>query len=292
MSRYIDAKPSIFARRLSPTLKLGLFLVASLALLFTDHQTDHLKPVRSVLNTLLTPLEAVAEWPSGLANIGEYFASRSTLEDENQRLQKEHLMLMARLQRLAALESENMRIRALLQSSKRLAEEVLIAEIQETSSDPYRHYLRLNKGSSDGIYEGQPLIDAHGILGQVVSVSMLNSEAIMITDADHSIPVEINRNGLRTIAQGQGSDRLRLPYLPINADIREGDLIVSSGLGGRYPPGYPVGIIKEVHRYPGEEFLEIYALPAAQIHHGREVLLVKEMPEVSSSVADNSGPRS
>ncbi len=286
MSRFRDATP-LFARRISPTLKLGLFLALSLALLFADHQTTVLKPVRAAYATMLRPLEWVAEWPSELSSVGSYFASRSTLAEENERLQKEHLLLMARVQRLAALESENMRIRALLQSSKRLSEEVLIAEIQETSNDPYRHYLRLNKGSLDGIYEGQPLIDAHGILGQVTAVSMLGSEAIMITDADHSIPVEINRNGLRTIAQGQGSDRLRLPYLPINADVKEGDLIVSSGLGGRYPPGYPVGVVSEVRRYPGEEFLEIYATPEAHIQHGREVLLVKQPPKISSSVAQS-----
>lgn len=284
MARFADSSP-LFARRISPTLKLGLFLAISVALLITDHRTDALKPIRAAYGTILLPLESVAEWPGEISQIGDYFASRSSLAEENDRLKKEHLLLMARVQRLAALESENMRIRALLQSSKRLSEEVVIAEIQQTSHDPYRHYLRLNKGSLDGIYEGQPLIDAHGILGQVTAVSMLNSEAIMITDADHSIPVEINRNGLRTIAQGQGSDRLRLPYLPINADVKEGDLIVSSGLGGRYPAGYPVGIVSEVHRYPGEEFLEIYALPAAQIQHGREVLLVKQPPKVSSSVA-------
>ncbi len=291
MTRLRDASSPLFARRLSPTLKFGIFLVLSIAILFADHQSDKLKPFRSAYNTILRPVEWIAEWPSVFGDLGEYFASRSTISEENDRLQKEHLMLMARLQRLAALESENMRIRALLQSSKRVTEEVLIAEIQETSHDPYRHYLRLNKGSLDGIYEGQPLIDAHGILGQVVSVSILSSEAIMITDADHSIPVEINRNGLRTIAQGQGSDRLRLPYLPINADIEEGDLIVSSGLGGRYPAGYPVGVVNEVHRYPGEEFLEIYATPAAQIQHGREVLLVKQPPDVSSSVAQSEEPR-
>lgn len=290
--RYKDDIKPILSRRLSPTLKLGIFLILSVVMLMVDHQSDELKPVRSAFSTVLRPLELIAELPSGLGQVGAYFSTRATLEDENKRLQKEQLLLMARLQRLAALESENMRIRALLQSSKRLTEEVLIAEIQETSNDPYRHYLRLNKGGVDGIYEGQPLIDAHGILGQVVSVSLLNSEAIMITDADHSIPVEINRNGLRTIAQGQGSDRLRLPYLPLNADIREGDLVVSSGLGGRYPAGYPVGTVVEVHRYPGEEFLEVYASPAAHIHHGREVLLVKQPPDVSSSFATNAGPRS
>lgn len=138
MTRLRDASSPLFARRLSPTLKFGLFLAFSIAILFTDHQTEALKPVRSAYSAILMPVEWIAEWPSGISSISDYFASRSTLSEENERLQKEHLVLMARLQRLAALESENMRIRALLQSSKRVAEEVLIAEIQETSHDPDR----------------------------------------------------------------------------------------------------------------------------------------------------------
>ncbi|MDX1496476.1 MAG: rod shape-determining protein MreC [Salinisphaeraceae bacterium] len=286
MDSYRDDHKPLFSRGASPTLKLLLCLAISAGLMYADHSTEYLDPARSTIATALRPIEWVASMPRHVTDIGKHLASRSDLMDENESLKQERLLLLGRMQKMAALEAENMRIRALLRSSKTLRQDMLIAEILGTSNDPYRHHVKLNKGELDGVYEGQPLIDAHGILGQIVSVNMLSSSALIITDPNHSIPVEVNRNGLRTIAQGQGqTDRLRLPYLPANADVQEGDLLVSSGLGGRYPAGYPVAVITEVHHHPGEEFLEIYAKPAALTQHGREVLLVQDIDLNTESVA-------
>lgn len=286
MDSYRDDHKPLFSRGASPTLKLLFCLAICAGLMYADHSTQYLDPVRSTMATGLRPIEWMAGTPRHLADIGEHLESRSDLMDENESLKQERLLLLGRMQKMAALEAENMRIRALLRSSKNLQQEMLIAEILATSNDPYRHHVKLNKGQLDGVYEGQPLIDAHGILGQIVSVNMLSSSALIITDPNHSIPVEVNRNGLRTIAQGQGqTDRLRLPYLPANADIQKGDLLVSSGLGGRYPAGYPVAEISEIKHHPGEEFLEIYAKPAALTQHGREVLLVQDLTLPTESVA-------
>ncbi len=286
MESYRDDDKPLFIRGPSLTLKLLLCLTLSSALMYADHSTDSLNPIRSTLATALGPIEWLASTPRHIKDMGQHLSSRADLLDENDGLKQERLLLLGRMQKMAALEAENMRIRALLSSSKNLREEMLIAEILGTSNDPYRHHVKLNKGELDGVFEGQPLIDAHGILGQIVSVNMLTSSALIITDPNHSIPVEVNRNGLRTIAQGQGQlDRLILPYLPANADVQEGDLLVSSGLGGRYPAGYPVGVISEIHHHPGEEFLEIYAKPAAQTQHGREVLLVQNVDVKTESVA-------
>ena len=286
MEGYRDNEKPLFIRGPSLTLKLLLCLSMSTALMYGDHATDSLKPIRSTVATALGPIEWLASTPRHVTDIGHHLESRTDLLDENESLKQERLLLLGRMQKMAAIEAENSRLHGLLNSSKKLQQEMLIAEIQGTSNDPYRHHVKLNKGQLDGVFEGQPLIDARGILGQIVSVNMLSSSALIITDPNHSIPVEVNRNGLRTIVQGQGQlDRLSLPYLPANADIQVDDLLVSSGLGGRYPAGYPVAIITEIHHHPGEEFLEIYAKPAALTQHGREVLLVKNVDVKTEAVA-------
>ncbi len=291
MDSYRDEEKRLFSRGPSLTLKLILCLTLTGGMMYADHTTDSLKPIRSTLATALRPIEWIAATPRHVTDMGRHLEARTDLLDENENLKQERLLLLGRMQKMAALEAENMRIRALLRSSKNLREEMLIAEILGTSNDPYRHHVKLNKGQLDGVYEGQPLIDAHGILGQIVSVNMLSSAALIITDPNHSIPVEVNRNGLRTIAQGQGqTDRLSLPYLPANADIQEGDLLVSSGLGGRYPAGYPVAEITEINHHPGEEFLEIYAKPTALTQHGREVLLVQNVDVKTEAVAQVLAP--
>jgi rod shape-determining protein MreC len=175
---------------------------------------------------------------------------------------------------MAALEAENRRIRELLASAARIEDEVLIAEIVAISQDPYRNQVTLNKGTRDGVYRGQALVDAHGVLGQIVSAGHLRSQALLITDPDHGIPVEVNRTGMQTIAIGAADLGLRLPFLASNADIQVGDLLVSSALGGRFPAGYPVGTVYEVRHVAGEHFMEAYASPAARLNQGRQALLV------------------
>lgn len=270
-----DDNISLFPKGPSPSIKIVLILVLSLGLMFLDHSRDTLQPVRSSLATVLQPLQFAAELPSDAAGFVTHYLDRDELIAENEALSQQVLLLRAKLQKLAALEAENDRIRALLSSARSLDEEVLIAEILSVSPDPYRHYVNLNKGEADGVFPGQALVDANGIMGQVTQVNAMGSTAIMITDPNHGIPVEFNRTGLRTIAQGTGkSERLLLPFLPANADVVEGDLLVSSGLGGRYPAGYPVARVSGVTHQPGDEFLTVIAEPTASLNRGREVLLV------------------
>jgi rod shape-determining protein MreC len=188
------------------------------------------------------------------------------------------------LQQLAALEAENARLRALMVSPARLANRVQVAEILAVDLDPYRHRIAINRGEQAGVYVGQALLDADGIVGQVVRVNPLGAEAILISDPSHATPVELNRNGLRTVALGMGDvTRMDLPFLPNSADIRIGDLLTSSGLGDAFPAGYPVARVTRVERRPGESFARVEAEPTAALNRTRQVLLVWEGGEAEAS---------
>jgi len=255
------------------------FLLLSLvcfSLMILDHRDQHIDRVRQGLSVLVYPLRVLVDLPfRGWASVRTNFASREALVAENERLKSERLNAEFRLQRLAALEMENARLRELLDSQARVGSRALIAEILAADLDPYRQRFDLNRGLVDGVYIGQALIDAQGVVGQIVRVGPLTAEAVLITDADHALPVSVNRNGLRTIAVGTGdSGRLRLPYLTNNADVEVGDLLVSSGLGGVFPAGYPVGRIVDVRRRPDQSFSEVMAEPASALDRDREVLLV------------------
>jgi rod shape-determining protein MreC len=168
-----------------------------------------------------------------------------------------------------------MRLRELLESSVQLRERVLVAELIEVDLEPFRQQIVINKGMNHGAYDGQPIVDAGGIMGQIIHVGPFSSTVLLVTDPTHALPVQINRNGLRAIAVGRGQNGvLSLENLPTNADIREGDLVVSSGLGHRFPRGYPVGTIVQIALVPGEAFAEVSVLPSANLGQSREVLLV------------------
>jgi len=283
-----DDKSPLLALRVSPGIKIVAIIIVSIILMMVDHAHDSLAPVRSTLAVAMQPLQIAAELPGEFTEyLGHYF-DRGELISDNEALSQKVLLLKVRLQRLAALEAENERIRALLASASSLDQNVLIARILSVTPDPYRHYIKLNKGSADGVFVGQALIDANGIMGQITDVTPLDARAILITDANHGIPVEINRTGLQTIAQGTGkSDQLRLPFLANNSDVEAGDLLVSSGLGGRYPAGYPVAKVTRVKHQPGDEFLDVIAEPTAHLNRGREVLLVWTR---DSSLQADDGP--
>ena len=270
-----SARRPLFPRGPGLGLKaLVLCLLAGGAIL-TDARTQALAPVRDGLTWLLQPVFWVAGLPSALAGTAEHLQTRESLVEENAVLRDNNLVLQAQLQKLEALEMENQRLRELLASSAQLEERVLIAEILSASQDPYRQQIVLNKGAREGVYKGQALVDAQGVLGQVMSVNPTTSVALLLTDPNHGIPVEINRTGLQTIALGRGDGQsLSLPYLPGTADVEVGDLLVSSPLGGRFPAGYPVGQITEVKHDPGEHFMEALATPAARLNRGRQALLV------------------
>ncbi len=202
-------------------------------------------------------------------------ATHQDLLGENQQLQRDNLELQAKLQKLQSLEAENLRLRNLLDSSFKVGERVLIAELSAVELDPYSQKVVINKGSRSGVFAGQPVLDAHAVMGQVVHTSSVNSTVLLITDASHALPVQVLRNGLRTVVVGTGEiNNLSLPFLPRNADIRKGDLLMTSGLGGKFPPGYPVARITKVTLEAGQHFATIEAEPLAHLDRSREVLLV------------------
>jgi rod shape-determining protein MreC len=283
----------LFRRGPGLGLKALLLVFLSLTMILADHRTSALADVRAGLHLAVTPAIWLAQVPERITVAGRYFTAQVALEAENVQLREELLRARARTQRIMALESENRRLRELLASAAALEERVLVAEVLATNQDPYRHQITLNRGGRDGLYRGQALVDAHGVLGQVVRVLPTMSVALLVTDPDHGIPVEVNRTGLQTIAVGRGDGLgLVLPFLPGNADIRVGDLLMSSSLGGRFPSGYPVGEVTELRYQPGEHFMEAIALPAARINQGRQVLLVwsESFPIDEPDVFLESGP--
>lgn len=271
-----DTAPKpLFAR--GPGLALNFFLLGclSIALMVMDNATPRFAVARAWAAWALQPLIWVAQAPQYLAHMGDAFQPRDDMLEENRQLKQHQIELEARLLKLESLEAENERIRALLSSAASLPDRVLISEVMATSQDPYRHQIVLNRGERDGVYKGQALIDANGVMGQVIQVNPSTCVALLITDPDHGIPVEFNRTGLQTIALGRGDGQgLSLPYLAGNADVKVGDLLVSSGLGGRFPVGYPVGRVFELRHAAGENFMEALAYPAAKLNEGRQALLV------------------
>jgi rod shape-determining protein MreC len=252
----------------------------SIGLVVADHRHHHLDSLRATLSVVVYPLHYLASLPDVLARKVEgRMAKEEELRESNAALRRDNLVLKARLQQFEALEAENMRLRDLLGSSFKIGDRVLIAELMSVDLDPYRQQVMVNKGGSSGVFVGQPVLDANAVMGQVVRVNPLTATVLLITDATHGLPVQVNRNGLRTVAQGTGLiNRLELLHLPKNADVRVGDLVVTSGLGGHFPPGYPVARVVDVHQEPGKPFATVIAEPTASLDRSREVLLVWTLP--------------
>jgi len=242
-----------------------------------DHRNNHLDDVRSGVATVLYPIQyllnipfATTEWAS------ETLVGHDTLLQENQALKTEHLLLKAQLQKLYSLEIENIRLRELMGSTQNIGERVMISELLAVDLNPFTRQIIINKGDVERVYPGQAVLDAKGIVGQVVEVSNFASRAMMITDPSHAIPLQINRTGMRTIAVGTGEiiNGLELPHIPNSADIQKGDLLVTSGLGGRFPAGYPVAHISAIKLDPTQPYAEVKAHPIAELERIREVLLI------------------
>jgi rod shape-determining protein MreC len=283
----------LFPRGPGLGLKALILCLLALGTIMTDARSETLTPLRNGLTWALRPILWAAGLPSALSRSADHLQSRESLLEENQVLRENQLLLQARLQRVDALETENRHLRELLSSSAKLEERVLVTEIVSAAQDPYRQQIVINKGARDGVYKGQALVDAQGVMGQVIRVGPSTSLALLLTDPNHSIPVEINRTGLQTFGLGRGDGQnLSLPYLPGNADVQVGDLLVSSALGGRFPAGYAVGKIQEVKHEPGEHFMEALAQPAARLNQGRQALLVwsESFPMDEPPAAPEAGP--
>ncbi|AGI22943.1 rod shape-determining protein MreC [Pseudomonas sp. ATCC 13867] len=250
--------------------------VLSVALMVVDARFDYLKPVRSQMGLVLSPFYGIADFPvRAWEGVRDQFTSRSELLAENERLKAEQLLMQRRLQKLATLTEQNVRLRELLNSSALVDDKVLVGELIGVDPNPFTQRILIDKGEKDGVFQGQPVLDASGLMGQVVEVMPYTARVLLLTDTTHSIPVQVNRNGLRAIAVGTGNpERLELRYVADTADIKEGDLLVSSGLGQRFPAGYPVATVKEVLHDTGAPFATIRAVPTAKMNRSRYVLLV------------------
>jgi rod shape-determining protein MreC len=257
-------------------VRLLLFVILSVVLMTVDHRGQQLEAVRNMLALLLYPVPYSVNVPVAAARWAEEnLTSRKALVEENTRLRKKQLVLESRLSRLNELEAENRRLRGLLGSSDKVSDRVLIAELLAVDMDPFSRQIALNQGSRDGVFVGQSLVDAKGILGQVTRVGPFTSTAMLITDPSHALPIQVSRSGLRAIAIGTGSvNLLELSHIPNNADLEVGDRLVTSGLGRRFPPGYPVGEISSIERDNGQPFAKVLVEPTAELERNREVLLV------------------
>ncbi|RKZ97710.1 MAG: rod shape-determining protein MreC [Gammaproteobacteria bacterium] len=280
----------LFAHNPSLNTRLLLALIASIVLFFIDTRMNYFVPIRSVLSTVVYPIQTMAALPKDISDwVANYFQSQRQLKEKNTELEATNLLNSVRLQRLKALERENIRLRKLLGSSFRLRERVLVAELLTIDLDPSYQQVVIDKGQRYDVFVGQPVLDATGVMGQVTEVNPFSSRVVLLTDPSHAIPVQVNRNGLRSIATGWGlGESLQLENLPHNADVRIGDSLVTSGLGGRFPVGYPVGTVVSVNFPQGKAFAEIGVKPAAQLSTSREVLLVlpAKMVEISKKSPD------
>lgn len=247
-----------------------------MSLILVNLYTPWLKPARQKLNFLAVPFYQLADIPRRVDEwSGVALASDTDLRAENERLKTELLIHQRKLQQMAALAAENVRLRQLLNATDMLQDKVLIAELIGVSPNPLSHIVMINRGSKEGVYEGQAVLDAFGLMGQIIEVDEDSSRVLLISDSTHAIPVQVNRNGVRAIAEGTGDlNRLNLRHVSINADIREGDLLVSSGLGERFPVGYPVAEVEQVVRNSGQAFARVIARPMARLDRSRHVLLV------------------
>ncbi len=273
-------------------------MIISLALIVADQKLDRVDQVRSTLGTGLAPVYWLGNAPYQFSDwVAGLFTTREDLRQENEALRARLLILERRALKYAALASENNELRRLMNSSEVLDDRVIVGEVVGVSPDPFSHEIIINKGRRDGLDNGQAILDAHGLMGQVVQASQLTSRVLLVSDSSHAVPVEVVRNGLRAVLLGTGdTDALELVHVPDTADIREGDLLVSSGLGGRFPRGYPVATVTSITKEPGEPFMSIQATPKAELNQSRLVLVVfppetpREPDELSPGNPDSPGP--
>lgn len=241
-----------------------------------EQRDRKLDGLRSVFSVIVYPIQYLVSLPSYLSSsLLDSGISYKDLLKENRKLKQEQLIYKAKLLKLSTLEKENIRLRALLENSFKLGEQFLIADLVSVNLAAYEHVVLVNKGSRFGVHPKQPVLDADGVVGQVIRSNPLTSEIMLITDPSHAIPVQNNRNGLRTIAVGSGHDnQLNLPFLPNNADIRRGDLLITSGLGKIFPQGYPVAVVDTFQPQPDKPFALVTATTSASLDRSREFLII------------------
>jgi rod shape-determining protein MreC len=265
----------------------------ALALIIVDKRYDHLGRIRRLLSVVAYPVQiAVASPFNGWNWFRDSVTTRDALRADKAKLEAELRVAQFRLQRYEALEAESQRLRALRDSTAGVTDRFLIGDVMDVDLDAFRERVLVDKGASDGVYVGQAVLDSGGVFGQVARVGQLTSEVILVSDAAHAIPVQINRTGLRTVAVGTGDmSLLKLPYLPTSADVIAGDLLVTSGLGGGFPAGYPVGTVAEVKRDPAQSLADVDVKPAAALDRSRELLFVWLKPQAAEALPRPAAPK-
>jgi rod shape-determining protein MreC len=270
-----DSRP-IIGR--GPPLGATLFFlgIVSVVVMVLDHRGGYLDTARLWMSAAANPIYVVVQTPGQLWRwIAGSFADRSRLRTENAQLTEQLRVARTQLLRFESLNEENRRLREIREASKGVSERTLIAEIISVSVNPFRHMVVINKGADDGVFRGQPVLDAFGVVGQVMQVGKSTATLILITDAEHAVPVQVNRTGIRSIAMGTGEPaKLSLPYMTVESDVLKGDLLVSSGLDAIFPAGYPVATVTKVERNSADTFATVEAKPLAQLDRDREVLLL------------------
>ncbi|KAA9131021.1 rod shape-determining protein MreC [Marinihelvus fidelis] len=267
------------------TPRLMLYLLLSVLLMAMDQSGRFIPRIRAALDYAVEPVYLLAELPArALRGVAGYSRSWSRLAAENERLESQVLGQSAQMLQMAALVEENQRLRDLLRATEGRQLDFRFAELISVSLDPYAHQVVIDRGQVDGVSVGQAVIDGLGVMGQVESIQWGQSRVRLISDPEHALPVQILRTGQRTVAYGTGDPaRLRLPNLPIQADVRPDDMLVTSGLGDRFPAGFPVAVISAIDRDTDGAFAMVEARPTAALDRGREVLLVIA-PEATEDV--------
>lgn len=271
----------LFAPGTSSTLRLVAYLAVAIVLMVADHRNDYLARIRWGLSTAIEPMYRIAAWPSQIARqISLAVTDREELTERNQQLSEQLLLAQARLNRLSVLRDENQRLQELLDVQHSLGLGVQLAKIIDVDTDPSRHRIVVNAGARQSVEVGEAVLDAHGVMGQVVEVLPNTSTVLLITDPTHALPVTVERTGMRVIAHGGAAlDRLELPNVPISADIKVGDRLITSGLGGHFPAGFPVGEIRAISNDASGMFAVADARPSAALDRSGEVLILHQLPD-------------
>jgi rod shape-determining protein MreC len=282
--------PPFFNRGPAPLVRLAFFASLSLALLVLDARFRYTEGLRSVLALAVYPLQALATLPAALGErIGGYFATQTQLREENAELRARNLAASQAAQRFEAAQAEVGQLRRLIGASERLPVKSLPAEILYNGRDPYSRKVVIDKGSQNGVRAGAPVVDEAGVIGQVTRAHALAAEVTLVTDKDQAIPVQVVRNGLRAVAFGAGaSGMLELRFMAANAEIQNGDRLVTSGIDGIYPPGLPVATVARIERDAAYAFARIVCQPAAGVERGRYVLVIENAPRLAQP-PDESG---
>lgn len=266
----------IFTRGPSFILRLSIVIACCVGLMIADSQFNLFSSARVYLNSIVSPIQYVADAPQKIfSSFSENIMTRQALVDRNQQLEKDNLHLKADRLLLGQLQSENKQLRQLLNSERQFKYKRMITEVMSLRSDPFTHQLLIDKGALNGVYLGQPVINEQGVVGQVSQVGSTTSRVVLIVDATHGIPVRVQRNDVIAVVHGSGAwDQLKVPFVQSNADIKEGDLLVTSGLGGRFPAGYPVAKISRFDYQEGELYATVTATPVADLDRSRYLLLL------------------